>query len=235
MDDAQKRKRVRQLSLFKLAREPSQRPAAARRCRPSWPLPSTQRSREDASARQCDWVRTHRSAKHAQRQSVVALSSQSVEPQQTWIKALRGERLCSRGLCAPLDAFSRSNFMLKVVCMPTRHRLSTQLAHSTCRSGSTNTCDGRNTAQHSTDTDKATPHHALSTRCASIQSSRDVPLARPERPTNIPLQGTSSHRTPQPHHIVIHTLTATRRQPHEHASFEPPPNAGSDHVGTSSC
>ena len=128
---------------FKLAREPSQRPA--RRCRPSWPLASTQRSREDASARQCDWVRTHRSAKHAQRQSVVALSSQSVEPQQTWIKALRGERLCSRGLCAPLDAFSRSNFMLKVVCMPTRHRLSTQLAHSTCRSGSTNTCDGRNT------------------------------------------------------------------------------------------
>ena len=208
MDDAQKRKRVRQLSLFKLAREPSQRPA--RRCRPSWPLASTQRSREDASARQCDWIRTHRSAEHAQRQSVVALSSQSVEPQQTWIKALRGERLCSRGLCAPLDAFSRSNFMLKVVCMPTRHRLSTQLAHSTCRSGSTNTCDGHNTAQHSTDTDKATPHHALSTRCASIQSSRDVPLARPERPTNIPLQGTSSHRPPQPRAPYRNPYRATR-------------------------
>ena len=87
--DAQKRKRFRAIvTFFKLAREPSQR--LARGCRPSWPPPSTDRLRDDASACQCARIRLHRSAEHAQRQSVVALASQSVEPQQAWTKAVRG-------------------------------------------------------------------------------------------------------------------------------------------------
>lgn len=71
----QKRKR---LAFFKLAREPSQR--LARRCRPSWPPPSTDRLRDDASACQCACRRTNRAFAHAEGLQLLALSCQPAEP-----------------------------------------------------------------------------------------------------------------------------------------------------------
>ena len=104
---------------FKLAREPSQR--LARGCRPSWPLPSTHRLRDGASACKCACRRTNRASAHAERLQLL-VSSYLSQPSHNKPGPRRfDDRDCDREGRASLSTRSRAAITIRNVVRTIGH------------------------------------------------------------------------------------------------------------------